>query len=102
MLFANASWSDATQDAAGNNNNKNKVWLKHPHECVFFWNCLGSSWTRETWKKFEGLFKGSPQNFTEDDSDRVFSSAKSRLLDVKKKFDPSNLFGNTNNTLQQN
>jgi len=77
MLFIDSHWSDSSMDEAG------------------------TKWAHDTHSKFAHLFHGAPQNFTQDDPERVFSQAKNRLLQIKQKYDPKNVFGNTSNTLRQ-
>jgi len=59
--------------------------------------CL--EWVKTTYARMEKHFVGSYLNFSPDDEDKVFAGNREKLLQVKRKYDPSNLFCHTNNNL---
>jgi hypothetical protein len=78
MLFVFPSWNTPEKDEQGN------------------------QWCKEIYSKFEkqGLFIGAALNFQPDDPDKVFSANKQKLVQIKSKYDPFNMFANTNNALK--
>jgi hypothetical protein len=58
------------------------------------------SWCRETFAKLEKYFVGAYLNFSpDDDKERIFSRNMDKLVEIKKKYDPKNVFCHTNNNL---